>query len=322
MQSGLYVAFTPDGKIKRHLSTRKGEMPLDETTIADELIQFSEKEILFKIENPEWVWNKLQQIDQDPTIYEVCQDYFKLYISLMSHRDPIHGILTQTKIEDEVPWQSCDATSPRGIVIQTLVSMSAVGRTQVLVKYVLNKLCHGKPIPAGIRSNNLQNVYVTTVSMWGDPLETRYLFRSEDTYYEFLLQRFLASKPFVARCKYCGRVFIPKTRKKAKYCDRIVRNGKTCKQIAPYLNRKERASTDHVISEFKRVNDMLLHRLERSLYDKKPSAIDLTQEEYYKWLDMATNARDRYLIGELSEEEALPKIHVPTIQELREKSAI
>lgn len=133
MQSGLYVAFTPDGKIKRHLSTRKGEMPLDETTIADGLIQFSEKEILFKIENPEWVWNKLQQIDQDPTIYEVCQDYFKLYISLMSHRDPIHGILTQTKIEDEVPWQSCDATSPRGIVIQTLVSMSAVGRTQVLV---------------------------------------------------------------------------------------------------------------------------------------------------------------------------------------------
>ena len=98
-------------------------------------------------------------------------------------------------------------------------------------------------------------------------------------------------------------MFIPKTRKKTKYCDRIVRDGKTCKQIAPYLNRKERASADRVISEFNRVNDMLLHRLERAEYDKKSSPIDLTRKEYYQWLDTATDARDRYLKGELSEEE-------------------
>ena len=63
---------------------------------------------------------------------------------------------------------------------------------------------------------------------------------------------------------------------------------------------------------------MLLHRLERAEYDKKSSPIDLTRKEYYKWLDTATDARDRYLKGELSEEEARRIIYMPTIQEIRE----
>lgn len=96
-----------------------------------------------------------------------------------------------------------------------------------------------------------------------------------------------------------------------------IQYGKTCKQIAPHLNRKERASTDRVISEFNRVNDMLLHRVERAEYDKKKSPIDLTREEYYAWLDKAVCARDSYLAGKLPEEEAIQIIHMPTIQELR-----
>ena len=55
------------------------------------------------------------------------------------------------------------------------------------------------------------------------------------------------------------------------YCDRVIRDGKTCKQIAPDLNRKERAAADKVVSEFNRVKDMLVHRLERAQYDKKSS---------------------------------------------------
>ena len=50
---------------------------------------------------------------------------------------------------------------------------------------------------------------------------------------------------------------------------------------------------------------------------KKTSPIDLNYEEYYRWLEAATDARDRFLAGEITEEEALQIIHVPTIQELR-----
>lgn len=40
---GLYISLSPDGKVKRHLSTRSREVPLPDTTIADELIQLSEQ---------------------------------------------------------------------------------------------------------------------------------------------------------------------------------------------------------------------------------------------------------------------------------------
>lgn len=66
---------------------------------------------------------------------------------------------------------------------------------------------------------------------------------------------------------------------------------------------------------------MLLHRLDRCDGNKKPSPIDWTREKYYEWLEKATDARDRYLAGELSEKEALQIIHVPTIQELRENNS-
>lgn len=323
MQEGLYVTLDPQGHIKKHLSTFLGEMPFEDTTIAEELIQFSEKTIPFNSQtDPQEIYEKVQQIETDPMIYMAFQEVIQTYLVEMFSHDPIHAILTKTKIADEVPPPTRDTTQLQEITLKTLSCITAVNTAQILTNHVLNNLCLGKPIRAKSRHIYLYQSNVTTVFTLEDTLKTEYLFRSEDTYYYFLLQHFIASKPNVARCEYCGRIFIPKTRKKTKYCDRIIRDGKTCKQIAPYLNRKERVATDEVISEFNRVNDMLLHRLERMAYDKKESPIDLTREEYYKWLDTATTARDSYLAGNLPEEEALRIIHVPTIQELQQSNAV
>ena len=45
--------------------------------------------------------------------------------------------------------------------------------------------------------------------------------------------------------------------------------------------------------------------------NKKASEKDLTYAEYYEWLESATQARDDYLAGKLSVEEALKIINVP-----------
>lgn len=104
------------------------------------------------------------------------------------------------------------------------------------------------------------------------------------------------------------------------YCDREIRGGKTCKQIAPYENHKRLAAANKVIAEFDRVKGLLFRRMERADCGKKTSLIDLNYEEYYRWLEAATDARDRFLAGEITEEEALQIIHVPTIHELRENN--
>ena len=43
---GLYVSVTTDGKIKRHLSTADGEVPLEDIILFDELIALADKDFL------------------------------------------------------------------------------------------------------------------------------------------------------------------------------------------------------------------------------------------------------------------------------------
>lgn len=132
----------------------------------------------------------------------------------------------------------------------------------------------------------------------------------------FLLQQFIASKPNIAKCQLCGRFFLPKTRKKTLYCDRIIKNEKTCKQIAPRLKHKDLAADDWVVKEFDRIKKMQYVRYRRTGPDKRSSIIDITPPEYWAWLDKATDALDRYLIGEISQYEAFAIFHVPKKQDM------
>lgn len=75
----------------------------------------------------------------------------------------------------------------------------------------------------------------THITYLGKELISLYHFRSPIDYYIFLVMRFISENPNVAWCKCCGRYFIPKTKKQTKYCARIIRNGKTCKELAPVL---------------------------------------------------------------------------------------
>lgn len=150
-------------------------------------------------------------------------------------------------------------------------------------------------------------------------LSVIYVFRSYEQYYRFLLQHFIVSKPKIAKCQYCGGYFIPKTQRKTLYCDRIVKDGKTCKQIAPHENHKKLASSNRVIAEFDLSKGRMLRRMERTGVDKKESPIDISDEDFCRWLEKATDAKNHYLAGGLSEEEAIRIIHMPTIQELRER---
>ena len=145
------------------------------------------------------------------------QEVFKTYLIAMTEHDPLHAALCRTKLEDEVPPPSRDPIVLKENTMTSISCLTAANTAQILTNHVLNNLCLGKNIRAKTRHPYLYQSQVTTVFTLEEELETQYLFRSEDTYYYFLLQHFLASKPNVARCEFCGRVFLPKTRKKTKY---------------------------------------------------------------------------------------------------------
>lgn len=47
MIEGLYVPVSPDGKIKKYLSTKDGEVSFPERSIAEEVIALSDRDYIF-----------------------------------------------------------------------------------------------------------------------------------------------------------------------------------------------------------------------------------------------------------------------------------
>lgn len=69
-------------------------------------------------------------------------------------------------------------------------------------------------------------------------------------YYEYLMLLFYNKKETVYECELCSRYFIPKTKKKTLYCDRVFKDGKICKQIGPLMKHKKLEENDLVLQTF------------------------------------------------------------------------
>ena len=165
------------------------------------------------------------------------------------------------------------------------------------------------PIDLDKKYRSLQEVEFTQISSFSNLHTPEYLFRSAADYYTFLVLHFIAAEPRVALCECCGRYFIPKTAKKTLYCDRVLKDDKTCKDLGPALKHKLQAQNKKVVEEFDRAKQRMYKRYERALDpNKKASKRDLSYAEYYEWLENAAEARGAYLAGKLSEKDALKAI--------------
>lgn len=193
-----------------------------------------------------------------------------------------------------------------------LTILVGVMQFQFVVNEVLHDIQTGESLISD-KYDTLWEVPMRSILRWdGDGLTTQYHFRSAVDYYHFLLLQFVSGHPAVAWCHCCGRYFIPKTKKKTLYCDRILKDGKTCKEWGPVLKHRQKAAQISVVEEFDRTKRRMYKRYERAEFlNKEPSEKDLSYEEYYQWLDRAVRARDDYLAGKLPAEEALKTIQTP-----------
>lgn len=321
IEDGLHITLSPDGKIKRYLRTDHTKIPLEDTTIAEELIGLTEQNHIQFYQAIKEIWAYAGFVQRSKNDYQQFTNAMNTFLRRLWRENNLRYTLLITQMADtqlENPLEHWDGKEAAFFIAdQFMRAMSA----DMTVSRVLSTLSEGQPIDMEGEHDMLRSSTAIVTFTYDGSLTAEYQFRSEEQYFIFLLQHFLISKPNVAVCQYCGRFFIPKTRKETKYCDRIVRDGKSCKQVAPYLKHREKAAANRVIAKYDQVKNMLQHRLDRSEYDKKVSPIDLTYEEYVLWEEKASQAKEDYLAGSLSEEEAVQIIHVPTIQELREKSA-
>lgn len=316
---GLYLSLLPGGKIKRHLSAETGEVSFGESTIGNELIQLSEQNNVHLFQAIKELWAIAAAARRDPSCKQEFDQAVEAILNRLKNENLVRYTLLKTMLEDlpreDHANEQSDPSNPYFIPLQLGAAMAA----DITVYRILAALSEGDPIKLEEEHFLIDQAKAIVYFNFGEKLTAEYLFRSEEQYYIFLMQNFLGGKPCVAKCRYCGEFFIPKSKHRTLYCDRVIWNGRTCKQIAPYENHKQLAAVNRVVAEFDRVKDLMFRRTDRTCVDKQKSPIDLTYLQYYTWLDDATRARDHFLTGEISEEEALSIIHVPTKKEMMEQ---
>ena len=246
------------------------------------------------------------------TLFQFMLDTVDDLVSTLEQENPLHGTLLRAQLEDEVPPDDGTAMYPFRASKKILTILVGVMQFQFVVNEVLHDIQTGESLISD-KYDTLWEVPMRSILRWdGDGLTTQYHFRSAVDYYHFLLLQFVSGHPAIAWCHCCGRYFIPKTKKKTLYCDRILKDGKTCKEWGPVLKHRQKAAQISVVEEFDRTKRRMYKRYERAEFlNKEPSEKDLSYEEYYQWLDRAVRARDDYLAGKLPAEEALKTIQTP-----------
>ena len=318
---GLYVSLLPNGEIKRTLLSLYGTEELELTTINEEIITYSELIFLPYSEVVDTIILCHQHMTEEGdenfgginrNVVTFINDILNDLLVELDYEQHLFGALTRTALDDRMPPRS---NTPELVslslesVIQTLTE---VIEFQFHLNGVLNDVMRDGALTPETKRSWLREITVRQVMNFEDGITTQYHFRSIIDYYQFLLIHFLDAKPIVALCQCCGRFFIPRTKKTTLYCDRIFKDGKTCKQVAPAMKHKIDAGNKKVIEEFDRAKRRMYKRYERAnLGKQKSSDKDLSYSEYYDWLDKATKARDDFLAEKLSEEEALKIIIVP-----------
>ncbi len=320
---GLYVEINKDGTLKRNLTVKSGEtIKLKNTTVNDEIIAFSELNFKYYAELLEHTENMCEDsyveitdgdfgeagIDVD-AYAEILQTVNEL-IAVLEESNPLHGTLLRTLLEDQLPPDDGSAMYLINSEAKITDCLSSVMRMQFLINDILYDLRSGTPLDMENKYSIFKSAAFTQIQTLGEKVTVQYRFRSPIDYYIFLMMRFIENHPSVTLCQCCGKYFIPKTKRTTLYCDRIIRNNKTCKQIAPALKHKRDAARDSVIETFDRTKRKMYKRFERTNDFSNATANSLSLTQYYDWLDKAEQARNEYLAGKISAEEALEIIIV------------
>lgn len=241
---GLYVTVGDDGSLKRTLVSVSGETELEATTLNDEVILFSELIFdfyAFIVDRIRLSFLYLTTQDSegkaviDIRVFEFIQDTVQDLIEEFEIDNALYGTLTRTVIEDQIPADDGNESYPVEATEKIILVLSKVMNMQFSINNILRDMRFKVPVDLEKKYRFLQDTEFVQVSKFPNLHTPEYLFRSLTDYYTFLILHFIATSPHVALCECCGRYFVPKTAKKTLYCDRPLKDDKTCKDLGPGL---------------------------------------------------------------------------------------
>ncbi len=192
-------------------------------------------------------------------------------------------------------------------------------RTQIRLRNIMEMTFDGmERVTQQERFEKLRSVY-SQVAEFCDPArldgyENVILALPVDNVYQLrlveLMLYFRQEKQRIARCDYCWNYFIPKTKARVLYCDRIF-DGQSCKKQGANLKRRKGPEQDDALKLFKQLRDRMYARMLR--YQDAPEnqrgrLIPMMPAQYDEWEANARQARREYMAGKIKAEEFLRRI--------------
>lgn len=108
----------------------------------------------------------------------------------------------------------------------------------------------------------------------------------------------------IKRCGLCDRYFVLSDKRKRDFCHRIYMKGRTCKQLGAKKKFNKSIEKDSYLQEFQRIYNRMYsryYRLDAWASDRQTNKI--TEAEFKAWAEIASKARRKYMLGEISGED-------------------
>lgn len=307
-QFGLHMIIHKNGDLERIIIEKDEEIELPPVNLKDVIIDLSETRhdgyiILLKALD-----EKLKDIIGDSADdFENAEQFLDLVYKAcdaISENDLVMGYLTKSLVDGTLFFNSDKPLKNQlDCVIQNLNHILFIS---IELDYILTQMSKGERIDFDNRCQHTRFCEVNqSFYRTNNGTQIGYRVQTIMEYYVLLIHKFIELNPIVSKCEACNRFFIPKTKKKTLYCDRVLNNGKTCKEVAPALKHKLEAMKDEVISTFDKEKNKMYKRLERTTDFNSNIEKPLSYSDYYSWLDKATEARNNYIQGNIDKAQAL-----------------
>lgn len=307
-KTGLYIS-TEGKNIYRTVYSMRGETIMPSTTVEEEIISISELELGDYIK----VLDGMLEPCSAQMISTAFDDIYETFCSLLESIEDyniLYGTLIRMEVFKDMPADGHNEEYYLKAKKNILYGLTELTDINYTVNDILKNLSLGKEIDMTHTYTGYNHADCIHYFYMGKEFREELYFDSLHSYFSFLIMKFLSGKHRVVRCGCCGKFFIPKTKRETLYCDRIVKNGRTCKQVGPARKHLDSAKKNAVIEAFDRNKKKMYKRYERTKDLLHETEKGLTLSEYFQWLDRAERTRSEFLKGEISEEEALEAICV------------
>ncbi len=323
----LFLAEVENGRFSVVLHYSNGaEDRLPAATPAELLIAASEIDYTDYRRGVERLWDEHPLFEERLDIPVADLEDFVaeavLLPSMLQERDPVSFFLLGELLHQSLQMQ--DDGSAYFLLAaghQILRVLREPFRVQTYLQNVLEVTFDGmERVGQRERFEKLKRVYpdvaqICDSALLDDVPEGQHVFAIRNLFSLYLLELalyFRQDKQRIARCDYCWRYFIPKTKKVTRYCDRVT-DGQSCKQRGANLARLETVAQDEALLICKKLRDRMYARMlrwEDAPLNERKRLIPMSYDQFDVWSENARLARMEYLRGELNAEAFLRKIDI------------